>query len=396
MGDGERGIRLARGSARSVSQIDLYQLVKSQAHLLHRFGGHPFAAGLSLPVENIPLFTDAINQQLRGIMANNFASPVVQADLIVTVSELGKELFQELKLLEPCGMGNPPPKLLIQNCWFENTWNKNQRDLRGNEVKYIKTNFKIRDESSDRAFPGIWWGHYKDEIPAGPCDAIVELDFNSYEKEYQVRLIALRPNGQNALANIPAQIDWILDWRKEQNKNSAIALSPSPLIIQECPTSWGELQAWFRRGLHSQQKLAIAYTLPPSLPPTQIWQQLVGIAKYLSRTNQPIARLQLKQKLGISDASVQLGFKTLTYLGFNVTYRDRAFHITRQPLPTQTETLSSPTHSKALSQSIERFLATVSEEQFRRRYFCEVSFATIQAMAQETILNDRDSAAIPF
>jgi single-stranded-DNA-specific exonuclease len=55
----------ARGSARSVNQVDLYQLVKDQAHLLDRFGGHPFAAGLSLPVENIPLFTQAINQRLR-------------------------------------------------------------------------------------------------------------------------------------------------------------------------------------------------------------------------------------------------------------------------------------------------------------------------------------------
>ena len=36
--------------------------------------------------------------------------PVIQADLCVTVAELGKELFRELKLLEPCGMGNPVPK----------------------------------------------------------------------------------------------------------------------------------------------------------------------------------------------------------------------------------------------------------------------------------------------
>ncbi|WP_449420422.1 single-stranded-DNA-specific exonuclease RecJ [Phormidium nigroviride] len=396
---------LARGSARSVSQIDLYQLVKSQAHLLHRFGGHPFAAGLSLPVENISLFTDAINQQLRGQMVNGLPSPTIQADLIVTVSELGRELFQELKLLEPCGMGNPAPKLLIQNCWFENIWHCNQKDLRGNKVQYIKTDFEIRDESTELAFPGIWWGHYKDEIPTGPCDAIVELDFNTYKKRYEVRLIALRPNGENAPVNIPAQIDWILDWRNSQNQDeSAIALSPSPLIIAECPTSWGELQAWFRRGLHSQQKLAIAYSLPPSPPPIQIWQQLVGIAKYLSRTNQTVTRRQLRQKLGISDVSLQLGFKTLTHLGFQFTYRDRAFHITRHPLEKPSVNLSHPTHSQqlsishseALSHSIERFLAVVSEEQFRRRYFCEVSFATIQAMAQETVLNDLDSSATPF
>jgi len=57
---------------------------------------------------------------------------------------LGKDLFRELKLLEPCGMGNPVPKLLIQNCWFENAWHRNQQDVQGNKVQYIKTEFDIR------------------------------------------------------------------------------------------------------------------------------------------------------------------------------------------------------------------------------------------------------------
>jgi len=396
---------LARGSARSISQIDLYQLVKSQAHLLHRFGGHPFAAGLSLPVANIPLFTEAINQKLRTIMVNGLPPIVIQADLIVTVSALGRELFQELKLLEPFGRGNPTPKLLIQNCWFENTWNSNQKDFKGNKVQYIKTTFEIRDESTERSFPGIWWGHYRNEIPIGYCDAIVELDFNASEKKdekkYQVRLIAVRPNGQNTTVNIPTQNDWILDKRNRQNppKDQEL-LSPSPLIIIKCPTRWYELQASFRQGLDAKQKIAIAYTLPRSLPPTQIWQNLIGIAKYLSRTGQSVTRNQLLEKLKIGDTSLQLGFKTLTHLGFKITYRDRAFRITHSPDP-QNKNLSPPIQSpnapqspdEPLSVSLNHFLAAVYEEQFRRQYFCNVPFATIQAMAQETLINDIDTHA---
>ncbi len=176
-----------------MNSVDLYQLVKDQAHLLHRFGGHPFAAGLSLPVENIPLFTAAINQQLRQSLGGTTLTPTVQADLAVTVADLGKELFLELKLLEPCGMGNPVPKLLIQNCWFENAWNRNQQDWQGKKVQYIKTEFDIRDDSSRSAFPGIWWGHYKDELPIGRCDCIAELDYNTFKKRYEIRLIAVRP-----------------------------------------------------------------------------------------------------------------------------------------------------------------------------------------------------------
>ena len=392
---------LARGSARSISQIDLYQLVKSQANLLHRFGGHPFAAGLSLPEENIPLFTAAINQKLQTIMINGLPPIVIQADLIVTVSELGRELFQELKLLEPCGMGNPTPKLLIQNCSFENTWNSNQKDYKGNKVKYIKTTFQIRDESTERTFPGIWWGHYRDEIPIGSCDAIVELDFNTYEKEYQVRLIAVRPNGEHTTVNIPTQNDWILDKRNYQNppKDQEL-LSPSPLIIDKCPTSWYELQAWFRRGLDGKQKIEVAYSLPPSLPPFKIWQNLIGIAKYLSRTGESVTRNRLLEKLEIGDTSLQLGFKTLTHLGFKVTYRNRAFYITHSPEPLN-KNLSPPIQSpnppsspdEPFSVSLKHFLAAVYEEQFRRQYFCNVPFATIQAMAQETLINDFDTHA---
>ena len=120
---------MARGSARSVNGIDLYQLVKSQSDLLHRFGGHPFAAGLSLPLSNLDLFREGINQQLR--QQGNIADmmPQVNIDLVVTVADLGEDLFNELRQLEPYGMGNPVPKLLIKNCWFTNAWHKNIQSI---------------------------------------------------------------------------------------------------------------------------------------------------------------------------------------------------------------------------------------------------------------------------
>ncbi|MEG4033938.1 DHH family phosphoesterase [Microcoleus sp. S36b_A4] len=424
--------KIARGSARSANQIDLYQLVKDQAHLLHRFGGHPFAAGLSLAVENIPLFTDAVNQQLRQqYSTDSLTAAPVEADLKITVSELGKDLFQELKLLEPCGMGNPAPKLLIENCWFDNLWNQKIKDLKGQKIEYIKTEFTIRDESTDTGFPGIWWGHNQNEVPQGRCDVTVELDFNTYKSRYEVRLVALRERTEDSQINSQTKIDWIVDWRNRNNDEELLAAStnlesPMPIdnlvynsekvdrensiVLEECPASWDELRIWFRQAQHTQKKLAIAYTLPPLVPPQQICQQLIGIAKYLSRTNKPVTRQQLRQKLGISDTSLQLGFKTLTYLGFKINYRDRAFHITRQPetaqrqdapdqipkplLDSQSLQFSVP-NSPIAARFASQFLAAVSEEQFRRKYFCEVPLSTILSIARETVFQE-DSIAIPF
>ncbi|AVH71516.1 single-stranded-DNA-specific exonuclease RecJ [Nostoc sp. 'Lobaria pulmonaria (5183) cyanobiont'] len=378
-------LALARGSARSVNSVDLYQLVKDQAHLLHRFGGHPFAAGLSLLVENIPLFTAAINQQLRQSLGSTTLTPTVQADLTVTVADLGKELFLELKLLEPCGMGNPVPKLLIQNCWFENSWHRNQQDWQGKKVQYIKTEFDIRDDSTRSAFPGLWWGHYKDELPIGRCDCIAELDYNTFKKRYEIRLIAVRSSVNSAFTtqqwlNAPQSLTpFILDLRNQEH--SAPSTQDSTLIIEDCPTNWDDLRTWLRRclatsrsrsGLDNQQQLAIAWSKPNHQPPNQIWLTLVGIAKYLSRTNQLVTRGQLLEKIGISDQTLLVGIKALKYLGFTVKRQDRSLQITWHP---------SDSAENLADEAVARFLAAVREEQFQQQYFAEVPLSTIVAIA---------------
>jgi len=363
---------LARGSARSINSVDLYQLVKDQAHLLHRFGGHPYAAGLSLPVENIPLFTQAINQQLRQSLGSTDLMPTVQADLKVTVADLGKELFLELKLLEPCGMGNPVPKLLIQNCWFENAWHRNQQDWQGKKVQYIKTDFDIRDESTKNPFPGVWWGHYKDELPIGKSDCIAELDYNSYKKRYEIRLIAVRSSANSELNQ--QHSTQILDLRNQEY--SALKTQHSALILEECPTSWDELRTWWRRSLYNNQQLALAWSKPHLQPPQEIWLILVGIAKYLSRTHQSVTRVQLLEKLGISNQSLFLGIKALKYWGFTVKTQDHHLQVTQN-----SQTISATPADAAVTQ----FLAAVSEEQFQRQYFAEVPLSTIVAVVNRPV-----------
>jgi single-stranded-DNA-specific exonuclease len=360
---------VARGSARSVNNIDLYQLVKDQAHLLTKFGGHPYAAGLAIAAENLPLFAEAINQQLRRAPQLESALSI---DLVVTVAELGKELFQALKLLEPYGMGNPIPRLLIENCRFENVWNKKLKDRRGNQVEYIKTDFELRDDSSTAKFAGSWWGHYKEEIPSDRCDAVVELDFNAYKRDYEVRLIAVRARAAIAPTQTIPSATQILDWRSD-----ALAAAPideNILIMTQCPTNWAELQAWFRRSQQAGKPLAIAYAAPVFIAPAEIWTQLVGVAKYLSRTGNTATRQQVLTKLGISDRALQFGFRALTILGFRLSYQTHALQVDWQS--------NSLVAERELTGAIEQFFSAIKEEQFHRQYFYQVPLTTIQAMAQ--------------
>lgn len=358
---------LARGSARSTNQVDLYQLVKDQEHLLHRFGGHPFAAGLSIAVENLPLFKAAINQRLlqQGVIATS----TIQSDLCVTVAELGLELYKELRLIEPCGMGNPIPRLLIQNCWLKADQNRKIQDLRGRKVEYIRTSFTLWDDSTTNGFHGLWWGHYANEIPDDRCDAIVELENNTYHKRYEVRLIALRPC-LDAIAPTTSLVDWILDWRTEPSSSEG-----KPLKVQTCPTSWQELQVWFRRAAREKRMLAIAYPAPTLTPPHDTWQTLIGIAKYLSRTGQSATRRQLYDRLDIGDLPLKVGFQALEMLGFSVSYLEQGFSVVWAEKQPQAEARGM----------VEQFLNAVREEQFRRQYFYQVPLATIRAVAIQTL-----------
>lgn len=379
----DTSLTLARGSARSVKNIDLYELVKEQEHLLHRFGGHPFAAGLSLPIQNIPLFTEAINRLLKEKMGaiGGLGMPVVQADLRCKVAELGQNLFKELKVLEPCGMGNPVPSILIENCQFKNVWNE-KKDKRGRKIDYIKTTFQIWDDSSETGFPGLWWGHYKEELPNVPCDAVVELDYNTYKKRYEVRLIAVRPRKAGTVITSPEGGLPILDFRRnlipmgEEEKETVLGDSEgmnfdrtTSLVLETCPSSWEELHQWLDLAIQTQKTLAIAYPPPKPVSPRQVWQQLVGVAKYLSRTGEQATREQVCSKLSISDRTLEIGIQALIAAGFQVQTMGESLQVIPGPL----------THPLGVG---DRFCAAVEEEQFRRNYFYQVPLSTVQAIGR--------------
>ncbi len=372
-------VKIARGSARSTQNIDLYQLVNSQAHLLNSFGGHPFAAGLSINVDRIPLFTEAIDQQLHASIGE-IPAPSIATDLLVTCADLqksnGRELFEDLLLLEPYGMGNPVPKLLIKNCTFKDVKNKNIQDFKGKTVQYIRTKFQIIDDTDRTGFPGIWWGHYEHEIPRVNCDAIVELDFNSYDKKFEVRLIEIRPaavepHPTKGNRQYPVKI---LDFRREPIAPKPTDLE-STIWVEACPKSWAQLQSYYRQAVLTHSKLALSYH-QTELPTSQeLFQQLVGIAKYLAAEQKSVDLDKLKLKLDLGDRVLQIGFAALSEIGFQLSYLSEPASVSIKPpdrsIDPATDLYDLPT--------VQKFLAAIEQEQFNRNYFLQVPLYAIEA-----------------
>ncbi|MEM1251041.1 MAG: single-stranded-DNA-specific exonuclease RecJ [Cyanobacteria bacterium P01_H01_bin.21] len=376
---------VARGSARSVNQIDLYQLVTDQAHLLTSFGGHPFAAGMTLPVENVSLFADALNRQLRQVGIPS--GPTINIDLEISVCELGKDLFQQLNLLEPYGMGNPVPRLLVRNAWFDNTWHQKIKDpVSKRKLRFIKTHFLIKDDTLPAGFPGLWWGHYKDDLPLGRCDVVVELDFNAYSRQkkpqyggYEVRLIDVRSAEAEGLAAVTIP-QHVIDHRAK----SASATSDA-LVVSQCPTTWQELRPWFHQATQQQTPLVLAYDPPEPVPPVDVWKQLVGIAKYLARTETRVTVTELMEKIGLGTISLQFGLSALDSLGFRHSLNPETTFKELSPSSAITllydATLAAPTEQQQTQ--LRLFIASLQEEQFQQKYFSNVSVSVAQTTMQD-------------
>ncbi|MGN0297696.1 MAG: single-stranded-DNA-specific exonuclease RecJ [Lachnospiraceae bacterium] len=102
-----------KASGRSIESYNMYAGLIKCKDLLSRFGGHPMAAGLTIPAENYDTFVTRINQD-TGLTKDDFV-PVVNIDAAMPIQYISDSLIHELELLEPFGKGNPKPLFAEQH-----------------------------------------------------------------------------------------------------------------------------------------------------------------------------------------------------------------------------------------------------------------------------------------
>lgn len=367
----EEGI--AKGSARSLAGIDLYELIEDQEHLLNGFGGHPLALGLSLAIANLPVLKESLNQKFwSNYKATQINKLVI--DLEVKISDLGQDLFRELKQLEPYGMGNPAPKLLIKDCHFEEKFNANIKNIKNQKVEYIKSEFLLVDITGE--IRGDWWGHYSYEIPDDACDVVVELVDNSYKRSYEVRIIEIwdrsQTSNQQQLPNseppssLSTNLSTNLSTKIIDCRGKDTPISANFFACEQCPTSWQEISLLIEQSQAQKLDVALIYPPPDQIDVMQVWQTLVGIAKYLSRTEGSIALPQLQQKLNISELAVlETGLQALKDCGWEITKLDSGAIAMHYGSDTELSTLNPQT----LVAARQRFTNAVKELVFRQKYF---------------------------
>lgn len=103
------------GSARSVSDFDLYEAIDSCRDLLTAFGGHKFAAGLSMKYDNIQEFKARFEQYVSEHVTESQKKPVVEIEQYIGFSDITLDFYQKLQEFQPYGPENPEPVFATRN-----------------------------------------------------------------------------------------------------------------------------------------------------------------------------------------------------------------------------------------------------------------------------------------
>ncbi|MCM3632413.1 MULTISPECIES: single-stranded-DNA-specific exonuclease RecJ [Paenibacillus] len=169
--DGET--KTAKGSARSIEGFDLHAALSECEELLLHYGGHQAAAGMTVAVEAL----EQLEQKLSGL-ANQWLSeedwiPKLTIDLSCKLSDVTLDTISQLSLLEPFGMSNPSPRVLIKGAAIS------ERKAIGKEGKHLK--LQLKDHGSSLDVIGFGKGEYERLLhPYDRVEVVGELNINEW------------------------------------------------------------------------------------------------------------------------------------------------------------------------------------------------------------------------
>ncbi|MFH2144068.1 MAG: single-stranded-DNA-specific exonuclease RecJ [Bacteroidota bacterium] len=139
---------LATGSARSVEGFDLYAAIDACSELLEGYGGHMYAAGLSMKLENLPLFQKKFEEVVSSIITPDQLIPYMDVDAEIQLSNISPKLFRILKQFQPFGPGNMRPIFCTKSV-RDIGWSK----LVGQNKEHLKID--ICEKNNSNRYSGI-------------------------------------------------------------------------------------------------------------------------------------------------------------------------------------------------------------------------------------------------
>ena len=182
---------LATGSARSVSGFDVYKAVQSCEDLLENFGGHTYAAGLSMKVENVPEFSRRFEAYVAEHIKDEQTQATLDVDAVLDFKYVNFDFYRQLKRFAPFGPGNARPVF----CTFR-VYDYGTSKVVGRGQEHIK--LELVDNKSNTVMNGIAFGQSSQARlikTKQAFDIVYSIEENTHKRgDVQLQIEDIRPS----------------------------------------------------------------------------------------------------------------------------------------------------------------------------------------------------------
>ncbi|RMF53451.1 MAG: single-stranded-DNA-specific exonuclease RecJ [Chloroflexota bacterium] len=247
---------IVSGSARTFGDLDIYAALAQAADLLHTFGGHRSAAGLSLAVQHVPALRKRLSNALLKQRPEALQVPPLHIDMLCSLATLDTDFAKRLQRLGPFGEGNPPVVLATSNLHVSHaaTFGRDNEHLR-----------IVAEDEDGRTLPLIVWRGADLAVPEGRFDAAYTLSLDAYG-QLEAALVGLQRHAPIVVESESAL--QVHDWRRDSDPFARLeALRAELPEAQVWAEAYNRLDFphFQRRAQLSACKTLIIFTAPPDL-----------------------------------------------------------------------------------------------------------------------------------
>jgi single-stranded-DNA-specific exonuclease len=176
------GDKLA-ASARSVKDFDVYNAIEACSMHLEQFGGHKYAAGMTLKEENYEAFKAAFEKEVRNTISSELLIPEIEIDAEINLSDISPKLIRVLNQFEPFGPENMTPVFMTKN--IKDT---GYPKLLGKEEEHLKLFVKQENSEGFGAIAFFMGNKLNQILNQKPFDAVYCIDENEFKGTVTVQL----------------------------------------------------------------------------------------------------------------------------------------------------------------------------------------------------------------
>ncbi len=174
------GETISKGSARSITGVNIIELLRSVSETLIEAGGHPMAAGFSVETTKIEEFQNALLKKAEGVVLDEYLKRFITIDMSINFNNITFDLYDELQKLEPFGMGNYEPVFAAEQV----------KVLEVRKIGRDQTHLKLKLSQDNKIFDAVAFGFAeKVELQAGDiADFAFTIDENKWDGKISLQL----------------------------------------------------------------------------------------------------------------------------------------------------------------------------------------------------------------